>query len=104
VFLNRLTDYNFVTQAGFYQTLCNKSHPIRLNAFNHVRVISRGGRHRVIFNGAELCEVTDHAYGTGNVTIGSYLTDPNGHLFSIDRATINPLVSAPSASAEMVLR
>jgi subtilisin family serine protease len=105
VFLNRLTNYNFATQAGFFQNLCIvNGHPIQVNQRNQMRVISRGGRHRVIVNGVEACNITDHAYGTGRVTIGSYLTDPKGHLFSIDRVTINPLVPTPSAGAEMVLR
>ena len=93
VFMNRLHNYNLnALNGGWAHVLCLKEgYAHNVNDFNTLRVISRGGVHRVIFNGVEVCNVTDQTFGVGRVAVATYLPDPaRGNSFDVDWVTIEP--------------
>jgi hypothetical protein len=100
VFITRLHGFELdATYGGWATVICNQNIPINLNRFNTLRVESRGGAHRAFFNGAEVCNVTDHTFGTGSVALASYIPEgASGDVFQVNRVMVIPKEIRPPLS------
>ena len=101
VFLNRLHGFNLnASYGGWAHVLCEVHPDFNPAGFNTLKVISEAGHHRVIFNGAEVCNVSDTTFGVGRVAIASYFPDTStGHAFQVDRVSIVPNEVVPPVAA-----
>ena len=99
VFLNRLHGYDLkVLNGGWAHVLCLVTPDFDPAGFNTLKVISRAGHHRVIFNRVEVCNVTDTTFGVGRIAVAGYFPNPSaGHGFRVEQVSIIPAEVVPPA-------
>jgi hypothetical protein len=94
----RFDNYNVGADSGNFAQLCAKNVAIGgPGALNKIRLISRGGKHRLFFNGTSVCNVTDYTYGTGLAGALAFFQGANNTL-GVDRFVITPKEVVPKPS------
>lgn len=88
-----MDNWNGNTNSGSARLLCNNSAPsVNIGGLNRLRVISRGGQHRFLINGAEVCSATETSFTTGDVAV--VMAGPEnvgGHRYDVARVTADAL-------------
>jgi hypothetical protein len=98
VFL-RFDNYNVGADNGNFVQLCTKNVSIGANgALNKIKLVSRGGKHRLFFNGTAVCNVTDYTYGTGLAGTLGFFQGANNAL-GVDSFAITPQEIVPRSSS-----
>jgi hypothetical protein len=92
--LFRFDDYQFGNDNGRFQILCDRTVTLSNDGFQRLRIVTRGGNHRIYLNGAgsPTCNVTDYTYGTGVTGAAAFFQqEVGGNGFALDNFNAKPV-------------
>jgi hypothetical protein len=93
--IRRFDNYNFATDTGTFATVCSGS--ASADGTDQVRIVTRGGVHKLYVNGALVCSGRDRAYGTGFTGVFAYFGPGTNSNIGIDDFIIDRVETVPAA-------
>jgi len=97
VVLRRFDNVDLATGSGGVASLCNGNANVQPNDFNKIKVVTRGGLHKLQINNTQVCSAIDFTYGTGRTGPFTFLQFSSGQNgFAVDRFIIDPVEKVPA--------
>jgi subtilisin family serine protease len=94
-FIRRFDNYNFANDTGQTVDVCTGS--ATADGTDQVRVVTRGGVHKLYVNGQLVCSGRDRAYGTGFTGVFAFFSPSSGSAIHIDDFIIDRVETVPAA-------